>query len=77
MTSSCFAFLPGQVIAGPEHVKAWAQLSNIESSAPEIFANTHPSVLRGIKKQYEILAKWIDDPIHPLAQYVLPQTSCD
>uniref|UniRef100_A0A0W0G550 Glucose-methanol-choline oxidoreductase N-terminal domain-containing protein n=1 Tax=Moniliophthora roreri TaxID=221103 RepID=A0A0W0G550_MONRR len=68
MLSSCFAFLPGNLIADSEHVKAWKNLANVESSAPEVFAKTHPDVLRGIKKQYKILEQWIDDPVHPLAQ---------
>ncbi|KAK7438219.1 hypothetical protein VKT23_018150 [Stygiomarasmius scandens] len=68
MLSSCFAFMPGEVIANSKDVNSWSELANIESSAPEIFANTHPSVLQGIKKQYNILEKWIDNPTHPLAQ---------
>ncbi|KAJ8081123.1 hypothetical protein PM082_017964 [Marasmius tenuissimus] len=68
MLSSCFAFLPGNLIADSETVKNWRNLSNIDGSAPEVFRNTHPDVLRGIKKQYKILETYIDDPKHPLAQ---------
>ncbi|KAL0566770.1 hypothetical protein V5O48_015233 [Marasmius crinis-equi] len=66
--SSCFAFMPGNVIATPEDVKAWKELANVEGSAPEVFGSTHPDVLQGIKKQYKILETFIDDPKHPLAQ---------
>ncbi|KAL0565699.1 hypothetical protein V5O48_016325 [Marasmius crinis-equi] len=66
--SSCFAFLPGNLIGDSETVNAWKKLANIEGSAPEVFRNTHPDVLRGIQKQYDILETYIDDPKHPLAQ---------
>ncbi|KAF5343030.1 hypothetical protein D9758_011162 [Tetrapyrgos nigripes] len=68
MLSSCFAFIPGNLIASPEVVQSWKNLAKIEGSSPEIFANTHSDVLRGIKKQYKILESYIDDPAHPLAQ---------
>ncbi|KAF9254620.1 alcohol oxidase [Marasmius fiardii PR-910] len=68
MLSSCFAFLPGNLITSPEIVNTWKNHANIEASASEVFQNTHPDVLRGIKKQYKILETFIDDPKHPLAQ---------
>ena len=68
MLSSCFAFLPGNLISDSETVKKWKGLSNVDGSASEVFQNTHPDVLRGIKKQYEILETYIDDSKHPLAQ---------
>ena len=40
----------------------------MDSAAPEVFADTHPDVKRGIAKQFEILRRWIPDPTQPLAQ---------
>jgi len=69
--SSVFAFMPGNVIGSEEDVKKWKSLSSIEGSAPEIFEHTKPSVKKGIQKQYEILSKWIDNPVQPLSQLLM------
>ncbi|THU87441.1 alcohol oxidase [Dendrothele bispora CBS 962.96] len=66
--SSCFAFIPGRVLGNSADVSRWVTLASFESSSPEVFQNTHHSVLRGIKKQYQIMSEWIDKPVHPLAQ---------
>ncbi|KAI0077521.1 alcohol oxidase [Panus rudis PR-1116 ss-1] len=65
--SSLFAFFPANVFASPEDIQRWKSLCNLEGSPAEVFEKTKPSVKRGLKKQYEILSKWVDDPAHPMA----------
>ncbi|KAH8096772.1 GMC oxidoreductase [Cristinia sonorae] len=69
--SSVFAFMPGNVIGTAADTKKWKELTHLTGSAPEVFANTKPSVKKGIEKQYEILSRWIDNPIQPLAQLLM------
>ncbi|TCD61101.1 hypothetical protein EIP91_009038 [Steccherinum ochraceum] len=69
--SSVFAFMPGNVIGSLDNIKKWKQLSSISGSTPEIFETTKPTVKEGIQKQYDILARWIDDPEQPLSQLLM------
>ncbi|TCD64226.1 hypothetical protein EIP91_004361 [Steccherinum ochraceum] len=69
--SSVFAFMPGDVIGSLDDVKRWKQLSSISGYTPEIFETTQPTVKAGIEKQYDILARWIDDPEQPLSQLLM------
>lgn len=66
--SSVFAFMPGHVIGTTEDIARWKSLSSLDGSAPEVFANTTPSVKKGYEKQYEILSRWVDDSDQPLSQ---------
>ncbi|CAL1697277.1 unnamed protein product [Somion occarium] len=62
------SFIPAHIFAESEDLARWKSLANLEASSPDVFADTPESVKRGIRKQYEYLAKWLDDPTAPMAQ---------
>lgn len=70
LPSNLCAFIPAHTFAESEDLARWKSQARLEASSPDVFANTPESVKRGIQKQYEQLAKWVDDPTAPMAQWV-------
>ncbi|CAL1709438.1 unnamed protein product [Somion occarium] len=68
LPSNLCAFIPAHTFAESEDLARWKSQARLEASSPDVFANTPESVKRGIQKQYEQLAKWVDDPTAPMAQ---------
>src|SRR6201986_362830 len=68
--SSYFAFIPANVIASREEYEGWAEqgatLEEASALFKEVFKNTHPDVLRGIRKGYDVIKTWLVDPKQPV-----------
>ncbi|KAF8516786.1 alcohol oxidase [Gautieria morchelliformis] len=64
---SLLAFLPAKAFGNESDVQRWVSQASM-AITPEIFASTHPTVKRGIEKQYDIMRRWIDNPEHSMGQ---------
>jgi len=66
--TSLVAFASGKELGSDADILRWEKLASIEST-PEIFKDTPESVKNGIRKQYRLLSKWVDQN-SPLAQFI-------
>ncbi|CAL1706785.1 unnamed protein product [Somion occarium] len=63
------AFAPASAFASKEDIEKWKTLARLEASSPDVFAHTPESVKRGLRKQYDLLRQWVDDPTAAMAQF--------